>query len=292
MLNKVLENIINETAPAGKRACACRVCGHDCAIIAVKSIDSTNDEAKRLIAAAKSPQDIPFGTVIIADEQTGGRGRRGKPFHSPAADSAYMSFILKPTAKAEQMLTIMASVAVCETIEKVADLRGPDGEASTPLIKWVNDIYINERKVCGILTEAITDARSGDIASLVLGIGVNINVPPSDFPPELREIAGSVKIRPQNRNRFIAELITQIFARYDELGRGRSPMDAYRSRSLITGRNVAIIGPDGNARKEVYAESIADDGSLIVKHPDGTTESLRSGEVSLFFQKRRHAEKI
>jgi BirA family biotin operon repressor/biotin-[acetyl-CoA-carboxylase] ligase len=294
--------------------------GDGFSLTVVKSIDSTNNEAKRMISGAGSPGGIPFGSIIIADAQTGGRGRRGRSFHSPAADSIYMSLILKPAAQVTQTLlvTIMAAVAVCETIEKVTEAKCAGGKTAgdtagkttrdagentggdtagkqrgenlgRPMIKWVNDIYIDEKKVCGILTEAVSDVESGDIESLVLGIGININVPPGSFPHDIRQIAGSVNMDPSARNLFAAELIRSIRTMYGSLGRdgalgcGGSLMASYRSRSLVTGRDVTIIGSDGS-ETGVRAESIADDGSLIVKHKDGKVEALRSGEVSLKIQ--------
>jgi BirA family biotin operon repressor/biotin-[acetyl-CoA-carboxylase] ligase len=245
-----------------------------CNLVAYKSIDSTNDEAKRLIAASPTPGDIPFGTVVIADEQTAGRGRLGRVFASPAADSVYLSFILRPAGAAADSLlvTVMAAVAVCEAIEAIAG-----GE---PRIKWVNDIYIDKKKVCGILAEGVSAPGSGAMDGIVLGIGVNINVPQNDFPEELRGIAGSVTMDPRDRRRFTAELIKRVDAGNDELSRGVSPIDAYRERSLVIGRKITVIQSDGTETPAI-AEEIADDGSLLARYENGRSENLNSGEISL-----------
>jgi BirA family biotin operon repressor/biotin-[acetyl-CoA-carboxylase] ligase len=245
-------------------------------------VTSTNDEAKRLIASADTPGSIPFGTVVIADEQTAGRGRRGRVFASPAADSVYVSFVLAPAAEvsATLLVTITAAVAVCEAIEAVT--AGGPAEAAAPggpFIKWVNDIFIDGKKVCGILTEAVSAADGGGIDGLALGVGVNINVPPEGFPEELREIAGSVNIAPRDRALFAAELITRVFSRYEDLMKGRSPVRAYRERSFIIGRDITVIGFDGSEVPAV-AEDIADDGSLLVRYADGGRASLTSGEIN------------
>ncbi|MDR1496309.1 MAG: biotin--[acetyl-CoA-carboxylase] ligase [Clostridiales Family XIII bacterium] len=293
-----------------------RLNGIPCRLIMYKTVTSTNDEAKRLLVDAlrapgdgsaaeqplcgtpcgvteaadghpskDPPHDSPFGTIIIADEQTAGRGRRGRAFASPAADSVYLSFILQPITAANTLLvTIMAAVAVCEAVEKVT--------AGEPAIKWVNDIYLNGRKICGILAEAISGICSGTIHSastdqkqndcgidgVILGIGVNINVPPHDFPEEIRDTADSVSINPRDRGLFTAELIERVIEGYEGLTRGVSPIPAYRERSFIIDSEIIIVGYDDTETPAV-AEDIADDGSLIVRYPDGSKESLNSGEV-------------
>jgi BirA family biotin operon repressor/biotin-[acetyl-CoA-carboxylase] ligase len=236
-----------------------------------RSIDSTNAEAKRRIADASAPREIPYGSVIIADEQTAGRGRRGRAFCSPAADSVYLSFVLKPVASAENLLlvTIMAAVAVCRAMEL---------EAASPKIKWVNDIYIKERKVCGILTEAVSNAKNDAIESLVLGIGVNINVPKTEFPEDIQGSAGSLHIAPERREHFTASLIGEVFSLYGRLT-DETIMREYRARSMMTDRHITVIRANGN--REGISRGIADDGGLLVEYMDRTAETLRFGEVSI-----------
>jgi BirA family biotin operon repressor/biotin-[acetyl-CoA-carboxylase] ligase len=244
-----------------------------------REIDSTNAEAKRRIADASTPAAIPYGSVILADRQELGRGRRGRSFFSPAAGSIYVSFILKPYAAIEHSLpvTIMAAAAVCRAIETVCD------DAQRPQIKWVNDIFLGGKKICGILTEAVSDVESGSIESLVLGIGVNINVPESAFPEELRGIAGSLTLESGKRGVFAATLIGEVFSLYETLTASESDaaliIEEYRARSMMMGRAVTVIK---NAEPHAaVSRGIADDGSLIVEYPGGAAERLRFGEVSI-----------
>jgi BirA family biotin operon repressor/biotin-[acetyl-CoA-carboxylase] ligase len=251
-------------------------------ISVLRTVDSTIAEAKRRVAEAANLTSIPFGSVIIADEQTAGRGRRGRTFFSPNADSVYMSFVLKPADAIENslLITIMAAVAVCRAVERVTDA----DVAATPRkpeIKWVNDIFINNKKICGILTEAVSDVESGIIESLILGIGVNINISEEDFPAEIRDIAGSLHIAPGKRGLFAAALISEVFSLYGTLANGGADyiMREYRARSLMNGRNITVI--KGDEKTDAVARGIADDGSLAVEYANGTRENLRSGEVSV-----------
>jgi BirA family biotin operon repressor/biotin-[acetyl-CoA-carboxylase] ligase len=245
-----------------------------CELAIYSTIDSTLDEAKRLIDAASSPGDIPFKTIIVAEEQTAGRGRMGRPFFSPAADSVYISFILRPATEIKDtlLITIMAAVAVCEAIENVAGAK--------PRIKWVNDIFIGRRKVSGILTEAISTAGSGAIDVIALGIGVNVNAPREIFPDELQKVVGAVDIDPDDRCVFAAELIKRVSVRYEELIHGKSPIDDYRKRSLVIGKEAMIVAQDGT-ESIVIVEGIADDGSLVVRYENGKREALNSGDIRL-----------
>ncbi|MDR0357491.1 MAG: biotin--[acetyl-CoA-carboxylase] ligase [Clostridiales Family XIII bacterium] len=239
-----------------------------------RSVDSTNDEAKRLIAAAP-PGAIPFGTVVVADEQTAGRGRRGRRFFSPAANSLYISFILRPDTDPKRGLfaTIAAATAVCEAMEIAR------GNVLRPKIKWVNDIFEGGKKVCGILAEAVSDAKSGKIEAIVIGIGVNINVPETDFPDELRAVAGSIDMNDRERADFIDILIENIFSRCAADADKKSILDDYRARSLILGKPIFVAR---NERTEMAdALEIGDDGSLLVEYENGRRERLRSGEVSI-----------
>ena len=145
--------------------------------------DSTNTVAKRLAA-----QGAPAGTTIVADHQTGGRGRLGRRFQSPAGLGTYLSIILRPNAKPEQLMTLTAMIAeaVCEAVEQACQLR--------PQIKWANDLLFQKRKICGILTELSVEAESGLVQYAVVGIGMNCNQRPEDFPPELQKTAISLSM--------------------------------------------------------------------------------------------------
>ena len=144
-----------------------------------RSISSTNTVLKTM-----AEEGAPEGRCLIAGEQTAGRGRRGRSFYSPPDSGIYLSGLLRPALQAVDAtsITACAAVAVAETIESLAPVKAE--------IKWVNDIYVDRRKVCGILTEASLDCESGQVNYLIVGIGINTRVPASDFPEELRSIAG------------------------------------------------------------------------------------------------------
>lgn len=234
-----------------------------------KTIGSTNTEAKLLAV-----QNAVHGTTVMAEEQTMGRGRFGRDFFSPSGSGLYMSIILKPRLSMENsvLVTTAAAVAVCWAIEKITDL--------SPLIKWVNDIFIDNRKVCGILTEAVTNFETGMMDSVVVGIGVNVKTKNEDFPFELRDIAGSILDNENKsvRNQLTAEIINNVLNMSKNLG-DRSFMQDYKERSMILGQD--ILYKKDNLWHEGYAIDIDDYGGLIIHTPDGQKITLNSGEVSI-----------
>lgn len=238
-------------------------------VIVYKTIGSTNAEAKLLAV-----KNAGHGTTIVAEEQTQGRGRFGREFFSPSGSGIYMSIILKPQLSIENsvLVTTAAAVAICQAIEKITDL--------SPRIKWVNDILIDDRKVCGILTEAVTNFESGMMDSVVVGIGINVKTKKDDFPPELRDIAGSIldnKDKPV-RNRLAGEIINNLLNISKSL-EDRGFMQAYKQRSMVLGHH--ILYKKDNQWQEAYALDIDDYGGLIVQRPDGQKITLNSGEVSI-----------
>ena len=238
-------------------------------IIMLEECTSTNTVAKEY---ARSGADEK--TVIIAESQSAGRGRMGRSFFSPDKTGLYMSIILRPRVSGERALeiTTAAAVAAARVIEKVCK--------ETVRIKWVNDIYKNEKKVCGILTEACT-CSDGSIDYAVLGIGVNLFKPGGGFPDEISSIADSVYDCPHNqelKNEFAAELIDEFFSLYPLIGKN-SFVDEYRSRSLVTGRDIYIIS--GEEKIPATACAIGDDYSLHVRLADGSKRVLSSGDISI-----------
>jgi len=233
-------------------------------------IASTNIRAKELAL-----QGAPHGTVVLAQRQSSGRGRFGRSFYSPDASGLYVSFILRPQLGAERavMITSMAAVAVARAMERVADVQAK--------IKWVNDVYIGAKKACGILCEAGLDFESGQMQYVVAGIGVNVGR--MDFPPELSEIATSISNecgRDISRSRFCGELINELNALYPQLESGAF-MQESRTRSNVIGRDIFVLR--GNERYPATAVDIDDSGSLVVRTPDGKTDVLHSGEISVRF---------
>ncbi len=230
-------------------------------------LDSTNTRAKALAATG-----APHGYLVIAESQSGGKGRMGRAFFSPGHSGVYITYVLRPRMLAERavMITSMAAVAVARAIEALAEV--------DVQIKWVNDLYINGRKVCGILCEASMDFESGQLEYAVLGIGVN--VARMEFPEELRDIATSIGnecVGQISRSRLIAEISDQLEALYAQLDTGEFMAES-RSRSIVIGREVTVMR--GNERFEARVLDIDDLGRLVIRTDAGVSR-VGSGEVSL-----------
>lgn len=239
-------------------------------------IDSTNNRAKALAV-----QGAQHGTLVCARSQTQGRGRLGRKFHSPDADGIYMSLILRPKLPAQRavMITSMTAVAVARAIERLADVQVQ--------IKWVNDLYIGGKKVCGILCEAGVDVESGQLEYAVVGIGVN--TARAEFPEELREIAtsvGNVCGAEISKNRLIAEICRCMEELYGQLEDGAF-MEESRARSNVIGQDVVVLR--GDERFLARAVDIDDEGSLVVETAEGI-QTVHSGEVSVRWQKTETME--
>ena len=262
-------------------------------------LDSTN-----LTLKEKASAGAPEGTVIIAEEQTMGRGRFGRQFFSPAGTGIYMSVLLRPQLEpsASTLITTAAAVAVSESIEEVT--------GNSTVIKWINDIWTKRpddnsyAKVCGILTEAALSSGSKYPDYIILGIGINVFEPENGFPSELSGIATSAigsectteKLNDNltdiaqhsgshsnnTRNRIIAAVLNKFMAFYPELTR-RTFLDEYRRRSVVLGKKINVI--ENTLRTEISysatAVAIDDDCNLIVELEDGTTKALYSGEISI-----------
>ena len=239
-------------------------------LLVYKTIDSTNTEAKKLAVSGAS-----HGTVIISEEQTAGRGRRGRSFYSPKGLGIYMSFILKPAINVQDsvLITTAASVAVSRAIEKVTGLQVK--------IKWVNDLFYQDKKICGILTEAVTDCDTGSIDSLILGIGINFCLDSTAIPEELREIVGSLYVsKPTDvtRNLLCAQIINEVMELSQHLAE-REFLKEYKQKSMVIGERILVIGQG----EPVPARAIDIDssGGLIVEFDSGQQNTLNSGEISI-----------
>ena len=223
----------------------------------------------------KANQGCPEGCIIIACEQTDGRGRYGRQFFSPVDSGVYLSLLLRPTAYSPQQatcLTAAAAAAMCQAIEAVT--------GQQPGIKWVNDIFLRGKKVCGILTEAAVGLETGTLNYMVLGAGVNLYPPVKGFPEEIQPIAGSVLERscPEAKNRLVGEFLNRFWDFYTH-PECRTYLEDYRSRSLAIGQNVTVL----SAGKAVsaYAYGIDDDFRLLVRYENGDTEALSYGEIRI-----------
>lgn len=237
-------------------------------LILLSETDSTNNVLKDLATKGAS-----HGTVVIADYQTLGRGRQGRSFFSPRGTGIYMSILLRPDLELQKSvrITSMAAVAVARAIRKLTGLEAK--------IKWVNDIFIHNKKVCGILTEASPDTVRNTLNYAVLGIGINVG--PVTFPEELQTIATSIQNEcslPVTRNALIAQILSELAASCHTLQDG-SFLEESKQYSILLGKEIDILGENGK-RTRAKAVDLDSYGHLIVEI-NGKKELLHSGEVSV-----------
>ncbi len=214
--------------------------------------ESTNDVARELANAG-----APSGAVVTADAQSAGRGRRGRVWSAPPGKALLYSAVLSPLRVEHALLPLAVAVAACEALESLSD--------HGCRIKWPNDVWIDERKVAGILIEA----RPPEWA--VIGVGVNVNVAPDDFPADLRWPAVSVG---GTTVAAVRDALSAALGRWVALAR-EELLPAFRDRDALRGRPVTWEDGEGTAA------GIADDGNLLVELDDGDRVSLGSGEVSV-----------
>ncbi|MDE6614217.1 MAG: biotin--[acetyl-CoA-carboxylase] ligase, partial [Clostridia bacterium] len=241
----------------------------DIEIITLKSTTSTNSEAMTRLMSG----NISHGSLIVAEEQSQGRGRMGKSFFSPKS-GIYISVCLCKSIENltdVMVITPAAAVAVRRSIAKYTNLDAK--------IKWVNDIYIGKKKVCGILTQADIDFESGKAGTFIVGIGVNfVN---QDFPNEIKDKACSLfEKQPSDvtRSQIIAEIYTQLIGLTEDL-KDRSFMQEYKQYSMVVGKEITYtISGQGKSGKVI---DIDDDGALLVIEQDGNQRKLTCGEISI-----------
>lgn len=243
-------------------------------IIVFDTLSSTNTYAKEL--AAKGAAN---GTIVIAEYQTGGKGRLGRRFESPSGVGLYMSVIIRPVfdISLAPMITSAAAVAAAEAVEKLcgADI----------CIKWVNDLYLNGRKICGILTEAALNPNLRKLDYAVIGIGINVRK--CEFPDEIKDIATSIEAETGkiiDRNKLCGEILSRLEYYIMNIEK-KSHLGEYRRRELLTGNH--ITANTGGEAVEGYAVGIDDNANLILRLSDGSEKSLVSGEANLCRIKRR-----
>lgn len=235
-----------------------------------ETIDSTNTRAKEMAA-----QGAPHGTVLIARQQTGGRGRMGRTFHSPAGTGIYLSMILRPKCRADALmhLTCAVAVAMCDAIEAAAGFR--------PGIKWTNDLVYEKRKLGGILTELGFEGSA--LAYVIVGIGLNCTQTKSDFPPELQSMAGSLSMVTGSKidqPRLESEMLRALSAMSENLlSEKEAIMSRYRKDCVTLGKDISVVR--GEAIRHGTALDIDADGGLLVRYNDGSIQTVSSGEVSI-----------
>ncbi|HZK56832.1 MAG TPA: biotin--[acetyl-CoA-carboxylase] ligase [Clostridia bacterium] len=238
-------------------------------VVYFESVDSTNSYAKKEIARLKD------GTVVLAEEQTLGRGRRGKEWVSPKGTGIWVSLILKPDIPPREgiKMTQIAVAAVCESIRESTGLNA--------LIKWPNDIIVNGKKVCGILTEMAGELN--EISYIIIGIGINVNM--DSFPNEIKENATSLFIesgKKTDRRDLLVDTLRNFETLYNDyiedldLNRVLSMVKNY---SAILGKNIRVI--QGKTEKRGMAIDINNEGLLLIELEDGSSETVMSGEVSI-----------
>lgn len=236
-------------------------------VTVLEETESTNSALKALARAG-----APAGTVLVARRQTGGRGRTGKRFFSPEG-GLYLSLLLRPDVSAVKAshLTAAAAVAVCRTLEKHG--------VFDPKIKWVNDIFLRDRKICGILAESALNP-DGSPAWVMLGVGLNLVPPVRGWPAELKMLAGSVfdTVTPALWEAICADLLTGLWKLCSQ-PEDPAVLAEYRARNLVPGRTVTVLRD--NFPRQAEALYIDDHYRLAVRFMDGSMTLLDSGEVSL-----------
>ncbi len=242
----------------------------DMEISVVNTVSSTN-----VMMREKANSGAAAGYMVLANEQTAGLGRAGRNFFSPKDTGIYMSLLLRPknySATQAVRITTMAAVAMCEAIEAVS---GKKAE-----IKWVNDIFVCGKKVCGILTEGSFNLENGLLDYAVLGLGINIYPPRGGFPNELASIAGDVLEERQNdvKNRLVSEFLNRFYGYYSAVNQ-TDYVKQYRNRSFVIGKQVTLT--TSNQSKKAVVTGIDDECRLLVKYPDGTKDICASGEIHI-----------
>ena len=235
-------------------------------------IDSTNTQAKRLAEA-----NAPHGTVLVAGRQSAGRGRLGRQFSSPEGMGVYLSVILRPQCTACELmhLTCATAVAACKAVEAACGF--------TPQVKWTNDLVYHKRKLGGILTELSVDSGSGFINYAIVGIGINCQQKAADFPEELQDTAISaseIAKSPCSPARVAAALTEALYEMSRSLLSHKNVwMDTYKSLCMTLGQEILLIR--GDEKRHATALDLDENGGLIIRNPDQTTETIHSGEVSV-----------
>ena len=250
----------------GDPFCADAVGEYPAPVYVYERLDSSNQTAKRLALAG-----APHGTLVLAGQQSAGRGRMGRRFESPAGKGIYLSLVLRVPVPASKALgvTVGAAVAVARAVQKLCGIELG--------IKWVNDLYYQGKKVCGILTEAGTSVESGLLEWLVVGIGLNLTTTPADWPEELARTAGSLfpgGPAPVGRAALAGAIARELLA----LCPAFDCLDEYRARCFVPGHWVTVC-----AETETYAAkalAIDEEGRLVIQRENGRQEALRCGEVT------------
>lgn len=236
-----------------------------------QSLESTNREARALASGG-----VPGGSLVVAEEQAGGRGRMGRGWFSPKGLGLWCSLILRPEVQPNEAppITMLTAVAVASAVEKVTGV--------APGIKWPNDLLVGGKKICGILTEMVAEMEKVDY--LVVGVGINVNIPFEDFPEELRETATSLCLEKNelvSRLHLLKQFLREFEFYYQKwINEGFAPvLEEWKKRCINLGCPVRI-----STSREVWeglAEDVDSDGALLLRMPGGSVQRFMAGEVSL-----------
>ena len=241
-------------------------------LLCLEQIDSTNTECKR-----QALTGAPEGLAVLAQEQTAGRGRAGRSFQSPKDAGLYLSVLMRPALELAQVsdMTAWVAVAVCDAVEAVCGVR--------PQIKWTNDLILNGKKLCGILTELGLESESHRLDYLVTGVGINVNHGKEDFDGDVRDIATSLALElghPVRRVDLAVSVLRELDRMYQRFPENKQEyLEKYRKDCITLGKQVQLITPV--SRREARAVEIDDQFRLVVELPDGSREALSTGEVSV-----------
>lgn len=235
-------------------------------------VDSTNTRLKEMAKVGS-----PAGTVLVADRQTGGRGRLGRTFLSPGGVGVYLSALIRPDCAPTELmhLTCAVAVAMCDAVENAFGFR--------PGIKWTNDLVVGNKKLGGILTELGLDPKTGRVDYAILGIGINCGQMETDFDESIRDMATSARMvlgREADRNRLIAEMVLAL-ENMDRtlLVSSDAMLGRYRADCITLGREISILR--GDEVRHALALDIDREGGLIVRYDSGEIGTVTSGEVSV-----------
>lgn len=241
------------------------------AIQVYQELPSTNQRLKEL-----ADENAPEGTVLLAEAQTMGRGRQGRKFFSPPETGIYMSILLRPTFP-------LADTVLVTTAAAAAAALGVEEIVGKPVqIKWVNDLWMDGKKICGILTEASMAVETGNVDYVVVGIGINVYPPENEFPEELKDSASFIwgGEQRQIRNRLAARILDYFWGYYKNLDQ-KEFFQEYKKRSLVLGKKIQILGREAKGESPVSATAVFLDDRLrlVVEYEDGNTEHLSGGEI-------------
>ncbi len=231
-------------------------------------------ESTNTLLKALALQGAPEGTALLARRQTGGRGRMGRTFQSPADKGIYLSVLLRPNCPPQALMHLTCAVAVAagKAVEAVCGIR--------PGVKWINDLVVDGKKLGGILTELVLDPKTGLAQGAVIGIGLNCSQKPEEFHDSIRSMACSLEMvtgRPVSQEALAARLLEELWGM--DLGDKARTMAEYQKTCITLGRPVSVLR--GESVRHGTALALDPDGGLVVEFSDGCRETVSSGEVSV-----------